>query len=121
MKINFSIKYDVLVVKFSESRLDAALVPDMKQQLLEKVNHHDQVVCDLSRVEFMDSSALGALVSAFKNVRERGTMRFCCLQAPVEHLFRLTHVDRIFQVHETVAKAIEDIRYSGSEKSRLSL
>ncbi|MCT7950445.1 STAS domain-containing protein [Ancylothrix sp. C2] len=57
------------------------------------------VLIDLQEVTFIDSSGLGALVSALKAVRAAGGKLFICsINAQVRMLFELTSMDRVFQI-----------------------
>jgi anti-sigma B factor antagonist len=64
------------------------------------------VVVDLAGVGFMDSSALGALVVAFKAVRQGGS-RLClaAVRQPVRGILSVTSVDQVIDVYDTVAAA----------------
>jgi anti-anti-sigma factor len=55
----------------------------------------DQVVIDLRRVEFLDSTVLGILVMADRRARRAG-VRFCFVKGPraAQRPFELTHIDR---------------------------
>ena len=59
------------------------------------VSRLDQVVVDLRRVEFLDSTVLGILVMADRRARRAG-MRICFVKGPraAQRPFELTHVDR---------------------------
>jgi anti-sigma B factor antagonist len=50
--------------------LDLSNVPELEALLTEHLRTDPHVAIDLSRVTFMDSSALGALVGALKRARE---------------------------------------------------
>ncbi|GAB1539257.1 STAS domain-containing protein [Scytonema sp. NUACC21] len=56
------------------------------------------VLIDLQDVKFIDSSGLGALVSAMKVVRNSGGKLYVCsMNDQVKMLFELTKMDRIFE------------------------
>ncbi|MBW4683305.1 MAG: STAS domain-containing protein [Microcoleus vaginatus WJT46-NPBG5] len=58
----------------------------------------DIVLIDLQDVPFMDSSGLGALLSAMKMVRTVGGKLFVCSINPqVKMLFELTKMDRVLE------------------------
>ena len=58
----------------------------------------DIVLIDLKDVNFIDSSGLGALVSAMKTVRTGGGQLFVCsLNDQVKMVFELTKMDRVFE------------------------
>ncbi|MDZ8187427.1 MAG: STAS domain-containing protein [Nostoc sp. ChiSLP02] len=56
------------------------------------------LLLDLKEVKFIDSSGLGALVSAMQIVRNaNGRLCVCSINDQVRMLFELTKMDRIFQ------------------------
>ena len=57
------------------------------------------ILIDLKDVTFVDSSGLGALVSALKTVRSSGgKLCICSINEQVRMLFELTSMDRVFDV-----------------------
>ncbi|MBN3894033.1 MAG: STAS domain-containing protein [Nostoc sp. NOS(2021)] len=61
-------------------------------------NGADILLLDLKEVKFIDSSGLGALVSAMQMVRTaNGKLFVCSISDQVRMLFELTKMDRIFQ------------------------
>ncbi len=58
----------------------------------------DILLIDLKDVKFVDSSGLGALVSAMQTMRNaNGKLFVCSISDQVRMLFELTKIDRIFQ------------------------
>jgi anti-sigma B factor antagonist len=66
-------------------------------------------VLDLSGVEFVDSSGLGAIVSCLKRLGPRGSLAIAGAQGSVQRLFTLTRMDRVFPLHETVDAAVDSL------------
>ncbi|MEH1845772.1 MAG: STAS domain-containing protein [Nostoc sp.] len=61
-------------------------------------NGADILLLDMKEVKFIDSSGLGALVSAMQIVRNANSKLFVCsISDQVRMLFELTKMDRIFQ------------------------
>ena len=61
-------------------------------------NGADILLLDMKKVTFIDSSGLGALVSAMQMTRNANAKLFVCsISAQVRMLFELTKMDRIFQ------------------------
>lgn len=57
------------------------------------------ILVDLKDVSFMDSSGLGALVTALKTVRSTGgKLCVCSVNEQVKILFELTSMDRVFEI-----------------------
>ncbi|HYW21662.1 MAG TPA: STAS domain-containing protein [Nodularia sp. (in: cyanobacteria)] len=62
----------------------------------------DIVLIDLKEVNFIDSSGLGALVSAMQSVKQaNGKLFICSVNAQVKMIFELTKMDRILQIFAT--------------------
>jgi anti-sigma B factor antagonist len=58
--------------------------------------HGARIALDLTRVDFLDSSGLGALVGLLKTVRPTGELILFGLKPSVQEILRLTHLDSVF-------------------------
>lgn len=96
----------ILVLKVRERRFSASNVPDFKQYMRETIKeHHEGIVLDLSSVEFMDSSGLGALVSLARTIGGKNNLRVVCLDGAVRDLFRQTRMDMAFAIFDSIEAA----------------
>ncbi|MEM7753027.1 MAG: STAS domain-containing protein [Pseudomonadota bacterium] len=101
---------DVLVVTVLDKRIDAAVAVRFKNRMLElTTTTSDRVILDLSHVEFLDSSGLGAVVGSMKQLGRARRLDLAALTPTVEKVFRITRMDRVFRVFPNVDTAIEDI------------
>ena len=94
---------DISIVVLNEGRLDASIAPQFitqMEQLIDKGNN--QLVLDVSKVDFMDSSSLGALVGVLKRLGSDGKMVVVGASGIVLELFRLTRMDKIFTLVDDV-------------------
>jgi anti-sigma B factor antagonist len=67
-----------------------------------------QVVLDLGKVPFIDSSGLAALVSGLKTLNEKeGSLKLASLQSQADLLFRLTMFDKVFEIYPDVDSATQ--------------
>lgn len=108
MQIDGRLFGQVVVVKPMDGRMDAASASDLKGAVVDWVSQgHRLIVLDLERVEFMDSGGLSALFSCLKTVGPKGALVLCSVQKPVESLFDLTRVNRVFKVFKTLEAALE--------------
>jgi len=65
-----------------------------------------QVVLDFADVSFMDSSGLGVLMVWFKRLQGRGgRLSVAAVQDPVEYVLRVSAVDQVLAVYDTVEAA----------------
>ena len=78
-----------------------------KERMREVTKAGDQrVVLDLARVQFLDSSGLGAIVAVKKMLGPARPLELSGLTATVEKVFRLTRMDSIFTIHSSIEVAI---------------
>lgn len=98
---------NALIVTPLDERLDARVATDFKEQMAELIaSGHTKIILDLSRVEFIDSSGLGAIVSSLKRMGGRGDLVVCGLQDTILTMFRLTRMDRVFQIFDDEQQAV---------------
>lgn len=100
-----------LVVHVGEDRLDAAIAISFKDKMREITAQPAQrVILELSQVEFVDSSGLGAIVAVMKALAPR-KLELSGLTPNVKKVFHLTRMDSVFTIHTTVIG--EGIRDAG--------
>lgn len=57
-------------------------------------------IFDFSQCDFIDSTGLGALVSIYKKCAEKnGSIKLRALNPDVEKLFKLTRLNRVFEIY----------------------
>ncbi len=113
MKISSSQVENSLIVTVEDSRIDAAVAVRFKDEMKEICgNRPKQVVLDLSAVDFVDSSGLGAIVGSMKQLGRSRRLDLVGLTPAVEKVFRMTRMDSVFRIFETVDAAVEDIAHA---------
>jgi len=88
--------------------IDVYTAPSLRERLNELVaaGHYDLVV-DMEKVEFLDSTGLGVLVGGLKRVRAHdGSLDLVCTQERILKIFRITGLTKVFGIHDTVDEAI---------------
>lgn len=106
MRIEDRVVGDVLVLAVKDRRVDARGAPALKERIAEFVSAGSEwIVLDLSDVEFIDSSGLGAIVSALKLLGRRGDIVIAGSREPVAALFSLTRMDKVFRMFPTADEA----------------
>lgn len=89
------------------SRIDAALAIQFKEDMRRiTLNAPERVVLDLTQVDFIDSSGLGAIVAAMKHLGDASRMDLAGLSPTVSKVFRLTRMDAVFQLFDTMDDAM---------------
>ena len=95
---------DLRVIKVQEDRIDAAVAIQFKDRMRELTDTAPPgVLLDLSRVEFLDSSGLGAVVAAFKQAGPDRRLELAGLTPTVEKVFKLTRMDTVFTIHASAS------------------
>ena len=109
MRIETKKNGSVSILKIHERKLDAAISPELKGEFLVVCKPQlKELVIDLTEVEFCDSSGLSALLIAERKMRERGgVVKLVGVHKKVLSLIKISHLDRAFQMFDTVAKAVK--------------
>lgn len=85
------------VLTFAVDRLDQAISDSLKLDMRDAiVGHNGPVILDLNRVNFVDSSGIGALVSLRKHVRSDRAVQLRNTSDFVTKVLRMTKLDRVF-------------------------
>lgn len=100
-------QWEVLTVT---GEIDMATAPRFRQRLLAVISDGAQnVVIDLSGVDFIDSTGLGVLMGAAKRVRiAGGDIRLVMTGSRLADLIEITRLDRVLDVFDSVSAATVD-------------
>lgn len=96
------------VIVAIEGELDIATAADLQEHIRTAIDDHGPwLILDLSALEFMDSSGLNVIISAYRNIRERnGSLSLAHLNERVTKIVRMVGLHRQVPVHQTVATAV---------------
>jgi anti-sigma B factor antagonist len=85
-------------------RFDALMAKEFKNSMAKLIETPQvKIVLDMTAVDFIDSSGLGALVGSMKGVaKEQGEIRIAGLTREVHTIFELTRLHRIFDIFESL-------------------
>ena len=98
---------EAMVIRPLEKRLDFYIAEEFKVHMKSIVqNGHQQIVLDMSDVEFVDSSGLGAIIATMIALRPQGRLMVCNVRDNVLSLFRLTRMDRVIPVTNNAGEAL---------------
>lgn len=87
--------------------LDLATAPTLRAALSEAQETKKDVVVDLTHVEFIDSTGLGALIGAHRRAAEQnGTLRVIVNEGPILRLFAITGLIRALAVYHNLGDAL---------------
>jgi len=116
-KLMTQVEYGVTIVSFLDSRiLDESNVQAIADELNAIVDKsvRPAVLIDFLKVEYLSSAVLGKLVALHKKtLATKGVLKLCGMRPAIAQIFRVTKLDRVFDVHPDVAIAINAFRRSG--------
>ncbi len=107
--------YDLegVTVIVPEGELDVTNSMEFKNRVLDDfVNSgKTRIILDMSNVGYMDSSALGIIISLFKNCRMNGgSLALAGLVDSVRRLFSITALDKVVPIYESVEEAVKKMK-----------
>ncbi len=105
-------KDGILIFKINENRVDSFKSPAFKTELLKLIAAgNSRILIDLSDVDTMDSSGLGALTFGRRQIEEvGGELVICGLQEKVQTLFNIAKLDSIFKLFSTTDEGMEALK-----------
>jgi anti-sigma B factor antagonist len=109
LSINVHVVDDIEVFALTGS-LDIATSPTVRAALTsasERGGH--QLVVDLTQVDFLDSTGLGALIGGQRRAREfGGEVRLVAKEGQILRLLRITGLLKVFSVYPTLEDAVKN-------------
>ena len=95
--------------------IDFATGPKLKEAITERLMAGEvTLVVDLLAVDFIESTGLGALIGGRRRAHAlKGSLVLVCTEEQMLKIFRITGLDKVFQIYESVeaataAKAVAD-------------
>ncbi len=88
--------------------IDIYTAPRLRELLIDLVSKNNyQLVVNLEKVGFLDSTGLGVLVGGLKRVRAHdGSLDLVCTQERILKIFRITGLTKVFGIYQSVDQAI---------------
>ena len=91
-----------------EGEIDLHISPNVAASLNMMIEKKPkQLIVDLARVTYIDSSGLAALIEGMQNVQEcGGKFALAGLQEPVRTIFEIARLDQVFRIFPNVNAAL---------------
>ncbi len=87
--------------------LDAGNAPEFKRDIASTLQANTKLVLDLSRLRFVDSSGLGAILSCLRQLSAKnGDLKLCGMSKQVRAAFELVRMHRVFDITGTREEAV---------------
>ncbi len=90
------------VLSFS-GEIDLSVSPDARKYILDSINKNENLLIDLSGVEYIDSSGVASLVEGFQNARSR-MLDFALLglSDSAMQVLQLSRLDTVFKIYDSL-------------------
>ncbi len=108
MNYSFSEKYNTVVITFKGKVMGGPSVSDFKDEIQELIDDgKTNVVADLSKVSFMNSSGLGTMITTMTSLRNAGgDLKICGASERIESLLVVTKLITVFDHYKTLDEAV---------------
>ncbi|TVQ03384.1 MAG: anti-sigma factor antagonist [Balneolaceae bacterium] len=114
MSFNVSERYNCVIIEFKGNVMggpDAVSLNEKLHELIE--SKKTNIVVDLSKVKFMNSSGLGMLIGALTTMRKAGgDLRIANATDKIESLLIITKLITVFKHFKSTDEAIESFKDS---------
>ncbi len=115
---NMSIEFrgQVVVATLTDDKiLDETQLQALEGSFLPLIEQNEkiQLIVDFSNVQFLTSSVLGLLIRVSKKVYETdGKLRLCSIAPKILEIFKITRLDKIFEIYPDVDEAMIGLKKS---------
>jgi len=113
--MNFDVKTekisdDTSVIALS-GEVDLYTAPEFKERMVELIESgKKQIVVDLSKATFIDSTTLGVLVGGVKRLRpDGGRLSLVCNDRNITKIFEITGLDKVFPIYGSRDEALQSL------------
>lgn len=102
---------EIVTLTLAGDTLDASNAKEFKAEVIPLMTPQAKVIFDMSRLRFVDSSGLGAMLACLRQLNTvGGDLKLCAMTKPVRALFELVRMHRVFQIFETREDAVRSFR-----------
>ncbi len=107
MDLTCTVTDSIKTITLNAPRIDASVAIQFKDAMrVATADGPERIILDLGEVDFVDSSGLGAIVAAMKQLDAGRVLELASLTPDVDKVFRLTRMDSVFRIHATVEQAL---------------
>lgn len=101
---------DVRIISIS-GRIDTIASKDLEAKLNERIEEKiEKIIINLAKVDYISSVGLRVLLAALKKQRlNQGSLPLVSLQPFVQNIFKITGLDKIFQIFPTEDAAFQSL------------
>ncbi len=118
MKYSIDKKENYAVLELQEENLNSIVAPSLKSELVILSNEGiANLILDLSKVKYVDSSGLSAILTANRLWKSLGTFVLTGIEHdPVRKLIEISRLDSVLTIVPTVAESVDFVIMDVLEK-----
>ncbi len=101
-----------IVVFDITGEIDLYNAPEIKEKIKEEMNKNKvNIIINLDKVTYIDSSGIGVLISSLSNLKKvGGALKLINVYASVRKVFELTKLTSFFDIYDSEADAITSFK-----------
>lgn len=109
--MNVTEKSGIRILTIETDHLDALNFDEIKNNMITNSEGAEKVVLNLSNITFVDSSGLGAILTAFRQISSsQGKLVIAEPRESVKVLFKLVRLSHMINVYESVDEALNNLQ-----------
>jgi anti-sigma B factor antagonist len=100
MELETAKEDEILFITPTAKRIDASTSTAFKGKMVDLIVQGEKLfILKMDKLEFIDSSGLGALISILKTLsNSKGNIALCGVNANIMNLFQVTRLDKVFPI-----------------------
>lgn len=112
MEIAEKIIGDICIISIS-GRIDTVTSKDVEAKLDGATEERkEKIIINLEKMDYISSVGLRVLLSALKKQKQnQGSLQLASLQPFVQNIFKITGLDKVFQIFPTEEAAFQSLTY----------
>jgi len=100
----------VKIVAIHVQALDASNAKEFKKDIAPMLESNADILLDMSKLEFLDSSGIGTILACLKALRESGhQLKLYSLTKAVRSVFELVRMHRLIDIYNTREEALRSL------------
>lgn len=115
--IKHELKGEIRIIGIDEARLlEGGAIEQCYREIVELLEKTEEgnVLLHFGRVTFMSSAALGMLIRVNKKCKEHKIqLKLCNIAPEIGQVFKITGLDKLFDIHADTSQAMEAFKKSG--------
>ena len=98
---------EATVIEVEATTLTASNAKEFKASLEKAIEDETNIILDLNRITFIDSSGLGVFLSCLKILGKKGgDLKICNITKPVRVLFEMVRLHQVIEVFNSQEEAL---------------